>query len=202
MNSKIILFDIDGTIFNSDQLANFFWPKFLDIFRTDKKTLDKVVNQYFLTLETGTDFNPNDFLSNLASTFQVSKKIIEKVFYSKEIYIKCIYPEVKSVLEKLQKEYILGIFSEGFNEFQSKKLKLTELMGYFETKYVFIFRRKLSEENLKILPSNSLIIDNSLKVIKDLPKNINRIWINRNNENSIGYDQISDLNELITNQLI
>lgn len=96
-----------------------------------------------------------------------------------------IYEEVISVLEKLSKIALLGIFSEGNIDFQIRKLKETNIEKYFAENNTHIVLNKLDElegifqryENRKFF-----FVDDKLTILADAKKafpDVFAIWVKR-----------------------
>ena len=187
---KIILFDIDHTLINTSQLRENLTGILIKLIHVNKNDYMRVTFIYTNSLKSSTDFRPENYCRILSKHFGCNYKKLLGVFYiSEKIYRNALYPDTVTALEKLKVKYILGIYSEGYKRFQLTKLKLSGIMPYFDKRYIFIGRRKLSKKFLGLIPANSIIIDNNKKVINILTKNnIKNIWVNRNE--SIKQDNI------------
>lgn len=95
------------------------------------------------------------------------------------------YEESLEVLETLKKEAILGIYSEGDIDLQTKKLLQTKLSPYFIKEYTHIFTKKL--ENLPIVFTQKedtviFLVDDRrviLSSVKTFNPEVHTIWIKR-----------------------
>ncbi len=96
-----------------------------------------------------------------------------------------LYDEVKEALEKLSKFCEIGIFSQGQDLFQRRKLEETLIDIHFKEEDVHIFASK--DENLGQVLANYkekqvFLIDDKLEVLKlgkDLGENVYAIWLKR-----------------------
>lgn len=197
LRDHIILFDIDGTLFDTQAFGRLVFPKITKLIGKDEKLIKKVIEEYFSKLDSGTDFHPGDFLNHLSTRFSIDLKLLNDIFYNKKFYQKALYKEVTRVLKRLMKNYKLGIYSEGFIEFQKKKLLYSGVLSYFDSNYIYISRRKLKDINKDSLPKRCYIVDNSIEVVKKLTDKYNPIWINRENKQDYYSPMISNLNQLI-----
>lgn len=197
---SIILFDIDRTVINTD----FFIKKIESkISRKTNITIDEISKTkklYISSLDFHTDFYPTDFLKFLSDFFKKDSRQLEKIYHDRENYKDLLFEETFDVLEKLKDKFILGIFSEGFLDFQAKKLKNTKILNFFNPKYMFIERRKMRDEIVNKLPKNSIIVDDNEDIIKELffLKKFNPVWINRKDERKLeNIRTIKNLKELL-----
>ena len=196
MTNQILLFDIDHTLFNTAKFRKVTFDRLSLIIGNKEQEYKKLAQEYMVTLESSTDFNIHKYLRLLAKKFKVGKTVLEDVFINDRlIYQECIFPEVPRVLKTLSKHYTLGIFSEGYRKFQHEKLVKSDILKYFDTKYIFIKRRKLKSITSSFMSSRYIFIDDKLNVLENIK---NSIWINRKNqENSSTIKTIHNLIELI-----
>jgi FMN phosphatase YigB (HAD superfamily) len=96
-----------------------------------------------------------------------------------------LYPEVVDVLSELSKEAILGIFSEGEEEFQKTKLKTTKIDHFFHKDHMYIEKEKekiIEKIKTKYKDASIIIVDDKLPMLS-LTKKQNphafTIWIKR-----------------------
>lgn len=107
------------------------------------------------------------------------------LFKSSEFATYKAYDEVHKLLEKLKEIALLGIFSEGDQFFQEKKLKETLLDSFFPKERIHIFLDKISELSnvLDNYASNTVfLVDDKLPVLyeaKKLVPSIFTIWVKR-----------------------
>jgi phosphoglycolate phosphatase-like HAD superfamily hydrolase len=202
MDKKIILLDIDRTIFDTETLG-----KNVDknIAAVTKKTIDEIGvidDDYKNELESKTDFDSDDFLTKVADETGVNFEILNQTMFKTENFV--LYPETLEVLEKLFAEGIkLGIYSEGVLEWQKKKITLTGIFNYFDQELIFIERRKLEEESIDKIPHGAMIVDDNKQVMKTLKQqrpDLELVWINRKDDEEMdGVRTIRSLKELLAN---
>ena len=179
--TKIILFDIDYTLINTSQLKENLIDVLTNIIQVKKNDFIKAMSLYTKNLKSSTDFRPEGYCLFLSKRFRCNHgKLLDAFYKSNKTYENILYPDTIKLLERLKEKYILGIFSEGYINFQLTKLKASGILPYFDKKYIFIGRRKLSKKCLDLIPANSIIIDDNKKVVDILTKNnIKSLWVNR-----------------------
>ncbi len=197
---QILLFDIDLCLINTNIVRKNIKESLTEIMQINKKGLEYEHINYYKTLKTSKDFKPENYCRFLAAHFNVDYNELIKVFYyHEEIYKKALYKDTLLALKKLQTKYTLGIYSEGFKKFQLAKLKYSGILPYFNKKYIFIKRRKLSNTSLGLIPKNSVIIDDNENVITQLKtRGFRTVWVKRNSASALkDVYTIHNLNELL-----
>lgn len=182
---KIILFDIDDTIINTElfrKIQDETLAKYLGVSDLEIK---KVRSDYYFGLKKSTDFFIDDYLTIVAKKYQHDFENLKKVFFGQKNIQLCLYQDVKPVFDQLKNlGYTLGVFSEGFVSFQKFKLETNNLLEFFDPEYVFLVRRKIDPNILKKLPQNTIIVDDKPEIINELKNfaNITPIQIIRENK--------------------
>jgi|SRR3989344_7734963 len=178
---QIILFDIDYTLIDSYKIRILSRSSLKRYLKTTGKELEIIIGKYVNSLGSITDFNANDFINFISDSYKTDPVKLRDIFYRKEHFVNSLYSETIITLKTLKKKYNLGIFSEGFDDFQMQKLKLSNIRQFFKDEYIFIFRRKTLEKNIINLPVKSIIIDDNREVLEKLKKFVSFkfIWINR-----------------------
>lgn len=178
----IILFDIDFTLIDSAKLREKIWKKEETLLRVSYRMLKELQNAYTKKLAKSTEFNPQTYIRYLSTELDCKQQPLLDLYFSQHgNYRQALYAEVTSSLRFLKRMYRLGIFTEGFREFQLAKLKLSGLLPFFEADIIFIHRRKLTSTAISRLPKGSIIVDDNPEVISALSKfpHITPIWLNR-----------------------
>ncbi len=180
----VILFDIDGTLFDSKKFGELIRAEFMQILGVTEEELIRANADYYSRLETTADFNPHDISSHLAQAFGGSQEDLERVFWENEsIYKDAVYEDVLDSLKKASKENILGVFSQGNPQLQERKLVAGGIRKYFEGE-IFIHSRKLTDEAVALLPRDATLVDNDHAIIEAMKSFVKPIWINRNTQDS------------------
>lgn len=140
---------------------------------------------YYSTLSERTDFDPREITAYLSDRFGKDVAKLDRVFWEDDrIYEESLYPETREVLGKLKDRKTLGIFSQGNEDLQNRKLDAAKIRQYFSPEYVFIMRRKLSDEAIELLPREATFVDNKHDVVEALQKFVDVIWLNRKSDES------------------
>lgn len=182
MKKPIIIFDIDYTLYSTQQFRDFFAEILLSEFNISKDQWQEAYNKHSATLKNRSDFRPNTFLKFLETELNIPHKKLKKYYYQDLIHKRAIFEDVSEVLEHLSKTHTLGIFSEGFKIYQKHKLIKGKIHHHFHPEYLFIHRRKLRPSAIKKLPDHSIVIDDKLEIvdaINSFPNKVEAIWLNR-----------------------
>jgi len=195
----IILFDIDLTLYDSLHFRQLYPPLMAQALGISLDELRETQTGYLNTLEKSTDFLPEEYLQHIAETHSFPYQKLHDIYYDPGLFKASLYPDTVPALTRLKPDFNLGIFSEGYRNFQITKLKYSGIYDFFDPEYIFIHRRKTDPETLSSLPDNSLIIDDNPVIISLLLINlpIKPIWINRkNNLKNPDIITISSLNDI------
>ena len=165
---KIILFDIDYTLWHSDDFRDLVFPHLAktlgysleDFIRLAHKTHQETKKQIGY-------FRPDIWLSLLhkVSRKEVSQEILKKILWKESFYTESLDKDVQTVLPQLQqKGYLIGIFSTGGHVFQQKKIEtITHLL---QKDYVYIVTDKVKKlETILHAHKNDAIV-----IVDDLPE--------------------------------
>lgn len=201
MNKKIILFDIDLTLFNNNrfvELKDDQIIKYVGIKNIEK--YKRLLPKYLMTLQNQRDFSPDRFIEIVCEKFKFKdkEKLLKLTYKDKTLYNRSLFEDVRETLDILHNKYHLGIFSEGKADFQSFKLNSLGLNKYFEKELIFIVDAKDTKEVIDRLPKDVVIVDDKERICDFLfEKNIDCIWLNRKDERkSDKYKTIHTLLEL------
>lgn len=182
---ELVLFDIDGVLFDTERFGKLLRSRFVKILDISEEELISANADYYSGLEERTDFDPREITAYLSDRFGKDVAKLDRVFWEEEgLYQESLYPETKEVLEKLRDQKTLGIFSQGNEELQNRKLDAARLRDYFSPEYVFIHKRKLSDEAIELLPREATFVDNKHDVVEALKQFVDVIWINRKSDES------------------
>ncbi len=198
---KILILDIDGTLFNSNRFGEQIRAEFIKILGIEEDDLVRTIADYYAALEHYSDFNPREITDFVSKRYSVDRALLDEVFWGEDvIYRESLYSETVDVLKKLSGNKTLGIFSQGNQELQERKLTAAGIIKFFDPGYIFVHARKLSDEAIAILPRASTVIDDNHDVAVTISSFVNSIWINRRTEDKDSQVKtIHNLNELIAN---
>ncbi len=187
MNPKLlsgtgpILFDIDRTLFDTDQFVKNTQTSAAKHLNVDLETLQKAKQEYTKTLTYDALFQPIDYTNHLGRTFGVDPEpLLSDFLHTQEHYRSAVFSESHEVLRALKQEKTLGVFSEGNLDFQRKKLEHTRLLSHFDPHHIYISERKLDPRVLDTIPKDAVIIDDKPIIIEALHQmGRSAIWMNR-----------------------
>lgn len=183
--SDLILFDIDGVLFDPEKFGRLIRAEFTQILNISEEELIRSNADYYAKLESTADFDPRQITSHLAGEFNGISEALDRVFWENDkIYKESLYPEVEEVLKKLSQNHTLGIFSQGNDALQARKLDAGGIKKYFDKEKIMISSRKLSDAPIALLPREATVIDNKHDVVRELSKFVAVIWLNRKTEDS------------------
>lgn len=183
MNDQLVLFDLDGTLFDTHLFTTLLQDKISKLLDIPLIDIQKSYQQYKSTLVIGSDFNYDEFIKVLSVKFSVSPNTLKSILWQIISDNDLLFPDVKPTLTKLSKlKFKLGIFSEGFIDTQYFKLNNQRLIEYFLPEYIYVYRRKTSLDSFNSLPSKTTIVDDKVDIIKALTplSHVLPIYINRN----------------------
>lgn len=186
MKPLVIYFDIDFTVFTTHLFKKTrIDPQLAELFQVPLAQISQVERTYFQGLEKSTDFNYQEYSQFLAEQFldkdnEVSSAEVEAFFENPQMYQDMLYPDVLPTLHDLrQRGCILGIYSEGFEDFQKKKIEYTGIRDFFDPAYVHIARRKKKPAVVSQLQVPSVLIDDKPEYLEGLPQGITPLLIQR-----------------------
>lgn len=200
MNSRIILFDLDHTLFNTPLFKSIIDEQMQIVLGLSGDEFVEFQQQYLNKLEYAHDFDPSEYAAFLAAGDEVrEKQLSDVIFNNEQLYRESVFPNAREVLESLAQGYELGIFSQGAVEFQKTKLHHSGLVEYFNPDHIYIAAHKTTDEFLKIIPDDCIIIDDDPNVIAKLVgmKKCLPIWLNRYERDlDLKVDSIAKLSDL------
>ncbi|HVZ12823.1 MAG TPA: hypothetical protein VG965_07395, partial [Patescibacteria group bacterium] len=85
----LLLFDIDGTMFDPQVFGRLLRAEFAKILGTSEKDLWRVNSEYYAQLEKSTDLDPRELVAHVASSYGAERAPLDQVFWENdEIYKK------------------------------------------------------------------------------------------------------------------
>lgn len=198
---KVILLDIDRTIFDTSKLTESLISGISEIIGdVGLKKLREAKDNFIASLSADREFDPEKFTKFLCDKFNFERQdLLLDVFYSernRHWYKDFVFPETFIVLKRLTNKYRLGVFSEGTKKFQNYKYNSMGISGLLDKELIFILGYKTNLEALAKIPSDSVVVDDKESVCEYLSNNgIKTIWLNKKD------DRISDKFQTIHNLL-
>ncbi len=177
----VILFDIDNTLLDTKGFVKqVFGQVQLLLEREMSISVDeffRLKDAYYQTMLVSTDFSPEDFILFISDEGPggMSRELQEKLiafFYEKNTLGTYLFSDVTRNLERLSVGNTLGIFSQGVEKYQSKKIENSGIIRYFDTKYTFINKRKETPESIgeiiSKIPGDFCVIDDKFSAVSAL----------------------------------
>lgn len=190
MQSKVILFDIDHTLFNTEKYKTTVFEKLAKLFPdlTEDEVLARAEEVYLQMREVDV-FNPLRFAKRLLDRLRRKQNVkrMLSILEDKKLLHDCIYPDVETTLIALSKSGVkMGIFSTGDKELQMKKI---HIMGdFFSKKNIHIYPLKDVEIPAVIKQYENerlFVVDDILRVLEEFSKQskaVKTIWIARKDD--------------------
>ena len=197
MNKKIILFDFDKTVSDTHGFVERFCLEVNKKFSITPEVCKEVLHEYHLQLDSSTDFRPEGYAQEMYKKTGINQDLIKEIIFDPKNHP--LFPESFEVLTSLSKRCVLGIFSEGFEDWQKKKIQLDGIWDFFEPKMMIIERRKLLPESIEKIPKEATVVDDKKEVIKTLAQfrpDLKLVWINREGGDEISTPQIRTIKSL------
>lgn len=186
--NKLVLFDIDYTLFNTDfyieELTTLLAKK---LGYNDFGVFNPLSKQAAtMTIKDAGHFNPEIYLKHLIDLTKTKLQLedLQEIFWHKVLYKKAIYTDVRNTFEKLADNNIaLGILSTGNQKHQRQKIH--SIVDFLEDEHVHIFVDKLAElqhiferyNTYKIFLVDDL--QEILVAVKALNSKVFTIWMNK-----------------------
>lgn len=187
MKNKIILFDIDHTLFDTNLfrqlVAERLHRKLPSMTMSQIMEADNAAHKKMKNTNTFSPVNAANFFS-LEINSQISPDEIVDIWTDKQMFQSCLYDDVLPVLRKLQNEgFVMGVFSTGIAEFQIEKI--AALQSFFQKEHIHIF--ELKDIKLQVIigkykDDKMILVDDSLFILKqakEIDQNVMVIWIRR-----------------------
>ncbi len=186
MKKKTVLFDIDYTLFNTEEYRKNLYSTLSSNLGYDKNTLDTIGHEIYEVVKKEQGyFDPKIFSEQLA--FKIGKKedaaTIKEAIWDTKHFSNNLYEETGEILKILSKRATIGIFSQGYDEFQ--RAKLLAIKDFFQQEHIHITLNKHTSlpTLFKQYKENSLyLVDDALDVLhtaKKLRNDITVIWVKR-----------------------
>jgi FMN phosphatase YigB (HAD superfamily) len=180
-NKPSILFDIDLTLFDADLFRLNVYPRLAEEVNISLPEFNETLASYTNALEKSSDFLPNRFLRHIAKAHSFPFQQLYDTYFHPQNFKEALYPDTMPALQELFPGRSLGIYSEGYRDFQTTKLRFSGILDYFDPDLIYIHRRKIDPDFLRTLPEKTTIIDDRIKVLESLSQisNLSLVWLNR-----------------------
>lgn len=187
--NKIVLFDIDYTLFDTDiYIENFSHLLSEELGISDLKEYSQASQAAILEVKKNAGFfDPKEFLKILIKNAKrpTTEEKLENIFWNINKYDLALYADTVKVLELLKKDgkYILGILSTGHKKHQ--QTKILALKRFFKEEHIYIFPDKIKELETvlsKYKKYDIYLIDDNLSVLNEARKingTIRTVWLEK-----------------------
>ena len=188
MKKKVILFDIDHTLFNGHEYRkNIYRGMAKKAHIEDEEKFIEIADEAYLEMRKVGPFIPDIFPIMVAQKLPmpVDPKDLEEVIWLEETFRMSLFEETLDVLQVLskRKDVTLGIFSTGSQDLQRAKIKT--ISEFFPKEHMHIFLRK-DDEIMNIIQQYKddqlYLIDDYMDILynaKRLDKNVYTVWVKR-----------------------
>lgn len=181
---KLILFDLDHTLFDTDRFIGLIRVRLANLAQKDEQTLSQLEDKY-QRLFRKLPFDPLHYSEFLSRELKInSSELFSQFTDYKDLYSESVFGETIPALKLCKKKRnALGIFSEGNIGFQKMKINYSGLASYLNKNHIYVFENKLISSSIDSLPPNIIIVDDKLEVIDQLAEHgIKSIWVNKNSK--------------------
>ena len=191
IKEKLILFDIDSTLFDTQKYILTFMRKIgEELIAEDIEDFVKIALAIYEENKNNRLFFDLEGFSSVLSK-KINRKIdnakIRKIVFDEKLLEECIYPETLSVFKNLSnnKNLIFGIFSSGKTDFQLLKIK--SIRDFIHEKHIHISIADKKSQVAKVLEKYNdnikiYLIDDLLEILmtaKIFNPSITVIWSKR-----------------------
>ncbi len=188
MNKRIVLFDIDHTIFNTSAYAANIGKILSSFVEGDAREFEVGARVTWTQIHKQFGyFSPGVYISLLFDEFSFtrSEEELQKAIVDEKMLASCLYPEVKEAFITFSKhhEIEIGVFSSGDLEFQRQKVKA--ISRFLHPSHMHIFVKKTEELDSIFRQydrANIYVVDDLLKVLHQVKihdKSIQTVWMKR-----------------------
>ena len=201
MDKKVILFDWDDTLFSKTKYQQNLSETLARVCGMSSEAVWNLEEEYFNSLNKSGDFRVDKLLEFVCQKSGKQIDLTNFIADNPKIYSEALFSEVVTVLEKLKKKFILGIYSQGFIDLQKTKIVFSGIKNYFNKDLIYLNKDKLESEFIKTLPNKAIVVDDKKEVIETLKHqrpDLELIWINRKDEEKMErVKTIQSLTELL-----
>lgn len=182
---KLVLFDIDYTLFNTDMYRRTLYPRLASELQIDESEFHSLAKEAEKNIKTQFGyFSPEQFLLKFsqASKGKVSITRLEELFWDEKLYEEALDKESRELFTRLQEKGVqICLLSTGDTRHQ--KAKVRSLISFINEEGYHIFQDKLSSLKtvLEMYSTFQLYIVDDLpevlKKAKEIDPTIKTIWM-------------------------
>ena len=175
MRQTIVIFDIDGVIFDAPKFLSVFCEKTVRENNLGEET-EKLKSLYEEVKKEKGFFDPQIFLTKISSKYSIAKEVLERFWWDEKSFSECLLID-ENFLKEIQKKAVIGIFSKGEINFQKKKIE--KFMNMINPHDVHIFEDKMIKINevlAKYKDYKIYIVDDDLQVLENFKRVDNLVF--------------------------
>ncbi|MBI2621213.1 MAG: HAD hydrolase-like protein [Candidatus Levybacteria bacterium] len=197
---RIILFDIDGTIFDALSFIEGFYQTISQVFNLSDQDIGKIKKIYKKTKEKYDYFYPPYFESKITKIFpKILGDELHKILWNVDLFEKNVYKDASAINSLTN--IVIGILSKGDSDFQRQKIKFIKNLA---EENIHVFKNKIENLGQVLKKYNDyeiFLVDNETEVLrkaKALNRSVITILINRNGkqQEDNGIIKIKNLEEI------
>lgn len=188
--NKVILFDIDYTLFDMKKYREYFFEEIRKalLYENRNEFNHLAMKAYKNAWDKEKLFVINTFLIELAKVIgkEIDVENLEKLSCAENVLKESLFEDAEKVLEELGgKGFKLGIFSRGKEWFQTKKI--ASIAYFFGSEHIHISiekAEKIEETISQYKDDNLYLVDDVLWILekaKSINPNVFTIWIRQGN---------------------
>lgn len=183
---RLILFDLDNTLFNPASFRENVFSKFAEII--DKKKKEEIIvlcrNLYDEQIKESGFFDPERFIEKLIAILgKGEKKVLLAVVFAQEFLDAHFHQDAFETIKNWKDKVEIGILSQGEEKLQ--RAKLTSIAHLFHPDRIHIPQKKKEkmQEILKMYKEYDIVfVDDMLPMLfeaKKIRPDIKTVWIKR-----------------------
>lgn len=180
VKNKTIYFDIDRTIIDAVKIREQTRSEIAKESGLSREKVEEYINEYVSTLAHKNGYSYMEMLRHLSQKSGIDIEILRQAHDRPENFEKSLYDGTVTTLTKLKENNNqLGIYSEGWDDYQLNKLKLSGIYKFFDTDKIIISRNKSTFKLVEKM-GQATVVDDWPEVIDYLAQypQITPIWLN------------------------
>lgn len=180
MKNKTIYFDIDRTLIDSVEIRKQTRSTIALESGLGREKMEEYINVYVSTLAHKNEYNYREMLQHLSQESGINFELLKQAHDKPENFKKSLYNDTVITLKKLKDEdNLLGIYSEGWDDYQLNKLKLSGIYKFFDEDKIIISSNKSIFKLVEKI-GTAVVVDDCPEVIDYLSQypQITPIWLN------------------------
>jgi len=188
MKKRFILLDIDNTLFDSTSYREKFSDKICTVLtKQGVSNAANICDDVYTSLRVAKGlFAPEEFVDALVAKaglpLSLSQQLLDIIYHEKTIRDN-LYSEIRGTLMRLKEYGILGIFSQGKEKLQRKKIDT--IQHFFHEDHMHIVENKekaIEHVFTRYADSDTYLIDDALPILHAIHQqfpSIHTIWMKR-----------------------